>query len=113
MSISIFYLNWSEVPTSINVGTVWYLPLRIIYVVSYYFPSTSGLLKNKLKAFKPQLADFDGLLIGAKAETDLYSPVFNDDIKAPWPPILNPVIDLLSLLTGKYVETSSGSYLLM
>lgn len=71
------------------------------------------MLKNKLKAFIPQFADFDGLLIGANAETDLYYPVLSDEINAPCPPILNPVIDLFVLLTGKYVEISSGNYSLM
>jgi len=41
------------------------------------------------------------LQIGANADTDLYLPVFNEQIKAPCPPILKPVIDMLSLLTGK------------
>lgn len=66
-----------------------------------------------MNALIPQQGDFVGLLIGAKADTDLNSPVFNPDINAPCPPILNPVIDLFVLLTGKYVETSSGNYSFM
>jgi hypothetical protein len=64
-------------------------------------PSTYGLERNKLKALIPQLADFVGLHIGANAETDLNWPVFNAEIKAPCPPILNPVIEIFVLLTGK------------
>ncbi len=96
-----------------NVGTLWQFPDLIISVVSYYFPSTSGLLKNKLNALIPQLADFDGLLIGANADTDLNCPVFKAEIKAPWAPMLKPVTEMFVLLPGKYVETISGSYLLM
>ena len=92
---------------------MWYFPDRIIYVVSYYFPSTYGLFKNNLNALIPQLSDFVGLPIGAKAETDLKPPAFKAEIKAPCPPILKPVIDLLVLLTGKYVEITYGSYWLI
>jgi hypothetical protein len=66
-----------------------------------------------LKAFIPQFKHFVGLAIGAKALTDLNCPVLNPDIIAPCPPILKPVIEMLVLLTGKNVETKSGSYLLM
>ena len=54
-----------------------------------------------MKALIPQLADFEGLLIGANAETDLNCAVLKAEIKAPCPPILKPVTEILVRLTGK------------
>jgi hypothetical protein len=54
-----------------------------------------------LKAFWPQAGDFVGLPIGANAETDLNCPVLRAETKAPWPPILYPVIEMFFLLMGK------------
>lgn len=55
----------------------------------------------------------EGLLIGANAETDRYFPVFKATIKAPCPPMLNPVMDWLFLQIGKYVEATLGNYSVM
>jgi len=82
-------------------------------VASYYLPYSSGLTKYLLKAFIPQFGDFVGFPIGANALTDLNCPVLNPEMIAPCPPILNPVIEMLVLLTGKKVETRSGSSLLI
>lgn len=51
--------------------------------------------------------------MGAKAETDLNFPVLRAEMSAPCPPMLNPVMDLFSLLTGKKEETTSGNSSLM
>lgn len=90
-------------------GVLKYLDPLINSVASYSLPSFSQSTKNYLKAFCPHLSQLLGFEIGANAEIDLYFPVFNPVTKAPCPPILNPVTDILSLLTGKNVETTLGS----
>ncbi len=94
-------------------GTLKYFDDFISSVASYYFPYFSQSTKNSLNAFCPHLSQAVGLDIGANAEVDLYFPVFKEAINAPCPPILNPVIDILSLLTGKNVETTLGNYSVM
>lgn len=47
-----------------------------------------------------------GFEIGANADTDLNCPVLRAEIKAPCPPILNPVIEIFLRSTGKKVETT-------
>ena len=75
---------------------------------SYGFPP-SMLPKYLGSALCANFTDYVGTK-GANAVTDLYIPGFLiAQIKAPFPPILNPVTDLRAGSHGKYFSTISGN----